>query len=359
MNKKIIFSAGGTGGHLFPALHLMDYFSENGYEVLLVTDKRGKNFIKNSTKYKVHVLNVETFTNKNFFKKILSFFIILYSLVRSIFILKKEKPNLIFGLGGYVSFPISLVSKFFNLPLVIYENNAILGRANKYLSFFAKRILCSKDIKENFTEKYKNKTYFVGSILNKNILNFEENCEYNKKGVFSILILGGSQGAEIFGNVIPPVIKMLKEAGNKIKVYQQCLKKQKNEIINFYEKNNIENYIFEFEEDIFKLILSSDLAITRCGASTTEELIHALTPFVAIPLPNSIDNHQYLNAKYYEKRGCCWIIKQDNCNAENLFNLIIKNIKNENELVNIRKNMKKNKNKNVYNNIEKLIKDFV
>ena len=112
--------------------------------------------------------------------------------------------------------------------------------------------MCSKDIKENFTEKYKNKTYFVGSILNKNILNFEENCEYNKKGVFSILILGGSQGAEIFGNVIPPVIKMLKEAGNKIKVYQQCLKKQKNEIINFYEKNNIENYIFEFEEDIFK-----------------------------------------------------------------------------------------------------------
>ena len=84
-----------------------------------------------------------------------------------------------------------------------------------------------------------------------------------------------------------------------------------------------------------------------------------VTPFIAIPLPDSIDNHQYLNAKYYEKKGCCWILTQDNFNNENLFNLIMETIKNKNKLENIRENMKKNYNKNVYSNIENEIKEFI
>ena len=111
--------------------------------------------------------------------------------------------------------------------------------------------------------------------------------------------------------------------------------------------------------NILKLISSSSLAITRCGASTTAELAHTLTPFIAVPLPNSIDNHQYLNAKYYENEGCCWLLEQDNFSTENLFNLIMETIKNKNKLENIRKNMKKNYNKNVYSNIENEIKEFI
>ena len=91
---------------------------------------------------------------------------------------------------------------------------------------------------------------------------------------------------------------MIKDNGYKLEIYQQCIESQKNLIIDYYEKNNIKNYVFEFEcQRILKLISSSDLAITRCGASTTAELAHTLTPFIAVPLPNSIDNHQYLNAK--------------------------------------------------------------
>ena len=101
------------------------------------------------------------------------------------------------------------------------------------------------------------------------------------------------------------------------------------------------------------------MAITRCGASTTAELVHTQTPFIAVPLPNSIDNHQYLNAKYYENKGCCWMLEQDNFNTENLFNLIIEAVKNKNKLENIRENMSKNYDKNVYNNIENEIKDYI
>ena len=358
MSKKIIFSGGGTGGHIFPAINLMKHFLDKEYKALLVTDNRGNNFIKNHSEFKSYILNSATPTNKNLFRKFFSYFLIFYSIIRSIIILKKEKPDLIFGFGGYVSFPISFASRFLNLPLIIYENNMILGRANKYLSSFSKKIFLAKKITSNFPEKYKSKTYEVGSILNKNIINRKLIEEKNNEEKFSILVLGGSQGAEIFGIIIPTVVKMINDAGYEVEINQQCIISQKNSIIDFYEKNNIKNYVFEFDKNILKLVLSSNLAITRCGASTTAELTHTLTPFIAVPLPNSIDNHQYLNAKYYENKGCCWLLEQNNFSTENLFNLIMEVIKNKNKLENIRNNMKKNYNKNVYSNIENEIKEF-
>ena len=359
MSKKIIFSGGGTGGHIFPAINLMKHFFNKGHEVLLVTDSRGKDFIKNYSEFKSYTLNAGTPTNKNLLKKLFSYFLIFYSIIRSIIILKKEKPDLIFGFGGYVSFPISFASRFFNLPLIIYENNMVLGRANKYLSSFSKKILLAKEITKNFPEKYRKKTHEVGSILSKNIINCSKLKVNDNEEKFSILILGGSQGAEIFGGVIPEVIKTIKNKVYEIEVYQQCVTSQKNSIINFYKKNNIKNYVFEFDQNILKFALSSDLAITRCGSSTMSELIHTSTPFIAIPLPNSIDNHQLLNAKYYENRGCCWILEQNNFNTENLLNLIIEIIENRNKLKNIHENMKKIRNKNVYDNIENKIKEYI
>ena len=138
MSKKIIFSSGGTGGHIFPAINLMKYFSNRGYEVLLVTDIRGHNFLNKELKFMSYIINTDTPVNKSFFKKIYSLATIFFSIIRSIIILIKERPHLIFGLGGYVSFPISFASKFFNIPLVIYENNLVLGRTNKKLLFFSK-----------------------------------------------------------------------------------------------------------------------------------------------------------------------------------------------------------------------------
>jgi len=359
MTNKIIFSAGGTGGHILPAINLMKHFIKRGNKVLLVTDNRGSNFIKNDSEFKSYVLKMETFTNKNFFRKIFSFWVIFYSIIKSIIILKREKPNLIFGLGGYVSFPISFASRFFGIPLVIYENNMILGRANKYLSSFSKKIFVAKKIEVNFPEQYKNKTYEVGPILNKDIINYSVTKKSNNEQNFSILVLGGSQGAEIFGKIIPPVIKMIKDKAYKIEVIHQCISSQKNLIKDFYKNNDIKNYVFEFDKNILKLILSSNLAITRCGASTTAELTYTLTPFIAIPLPDSVDNHQYLNAKYYENKGCCWVLEQNNFNTENLFNLVMETIKNKNKLDDIRKNMKKNYKRNVYSDIENEIKELI
>ena len=359
MTKKIIFSGGGTGGHIFPAINLMKHFYEKKYEVLLVTDNRGSNFIKNYSEFKLYILKTGTPTNRNLIKKIFSYFLIFYSILKSIIMLKKEKPDLIFGFGGYVSFPICFASRFLNLPLIIYENNMILGRANKHLAPFSKKILLANKIIKNFPEKYIKKTHEVGSILSKNIINCSKSKIESNEKKFSILVLGGSQGAEIFGRIIPETIKRIKNEGYEIEITQQCIMSQKNSIIDFYKKNNIKSYVFEFDPNVSKFAISSNLAITRCGSSTMSELIHTSTPFIAVPLLNSVDNHQFLNAKHYESNGCCWILEQNNFNANNLVNLILEIIKNKNKLKNTRENMKKICNKNVYDNIENKIKEYI
>ena len=120
------------------------------------------------------------------------------------------------------------------------------------------------------------------------------------------------------------------------------------------------NYnVFEFTNDILNLISSTDLAISRCGASTAAELVETCTPFIAVPYPHSMDNHQYLNAKYYENKGCCWLLEQSNFNSVSLFNLIMEIIKDKKKLEKVRENMKKNDNKNVYINVESAIKEFI
>ena len=359
MNKKIIFSAGGTGGHIFPAINLMKHFNEKGYNVVLVTDKRGNNFLNKNSKFKSHKLITGTPTSKNLLGKILSFVIIFFSILRSISILKKERADLTIGFGGYVSFPTSFASKFLNIPLIIYEPNIVVGRANKYLLSSAKKILLAKDIKKNFSEKYKKKVDVVGSIIDKNILNHFKLEKKNKKENFSILVLGGSQGAQIFGEIVPSVINLIKQEGYSIQINQQCTKNQKDSIINYYKHKGIKNYVFEFEKNILDLILSTDLAITRCGASATAELAHTITPFIAVPIPNSIDNHQYLNAKYYEDKGYCWILNQNNFNEKNLFNLIIDIMKDKKKLEIKYENMKKDYSDNVYNVIEAKIKEII
>jgi UDP-N-acetylglucosamine--N-acetylmuramyl-(pentapeptide) pyrophosphoryl-undecaprenol N-acetylglucosamine transferase len=357
MDKKIIFTTGGTGGHILPAIHLMSHFFEKKYETIIVTDHRGEKFLKNNLKFKSYILPAATPTNKNFFNKIISFLLIFYSIFKSIIILKKEKPDLVFGFGGYVSFPISFASKFFNIPLVIYESNIILGRANKILAPFSKKIFLSKKKIENYSKKYEFKTHYVGSIVDKKIINYKI-IKKNENNSFSVLVLGGSQGAEIFGDIIPPVIDKLKSQGFNIKIAHQCIPTQRKKILDFYEKNNIENYVFEFNKDIVELLASSDLAITRSGASTTAELVHMLTPFIAVPLPNSVDNHQFLNAKYYENEGCCWVLEQKYFNKENLHDLVVESIKNKNKLENIKQNMKKNNYTNAYKELEDKINNL-
>ena len=177
MNKKILFSAGGTGGHIFPAISLMKYLSKEKYSVVLCTDLRGFKYLERDQNFKYHILKVKTPYGKNFFTGTLILLKILISIIKSIFILKKERPNLVFGFGGYLSFPICVASRILNIPVILYENNFVIGRTNKYLLPISKRLLTGMEGVCNLKKKYNEKINFVGNILRDDILNFSKNIK--------------------------------------------------------------------------------------------------------------------------------------------------------------------------------------
>jgi len=359
MNKKIIFSSGGTGGHIFPTASIAQFFLKKGYKVVLATDLRGSKYLKKNFQIQSYILNTDTPVGKNLLIKFVSFTKIFLSIIKSLFFLKKEKPNLVFGLGGYVSFPMLVAAKILNIPLIIYENNLILGKTNYYLLPFVNKILLAPDSIRNFPEKYNKKIDRVGHIIREDILNYELHNKRKINEKFSILVLGGSQGTEIFGTVIPETIKKIYNVGYNIKINHHCIKKHIQPLKNFYTENNIDSNVFEFTENILKYILESDIVISRCGASTTAELIHTNTPFIAVPYPYASDNHQYLNAKYYENKGYCWLLEQNNFNNETLFNLVIKILKDKNKLEIIKTNMKNDSFKFTNQKIEKTIRNLL
>ena len=142
-NYKIIIATGGTGGHIFPAYSLAKHFIDKNFSVELISDKRGLKYIKNYNKIKITQIPSSTIFKKNIINTFTSIVIILYSLLKSFIFLLFNKPNFIFGMGGYSSFPICIVAKILKIPFITYENNLHIGKANKYLLPFANKMFVS------------------------------------------------------------------------------------------------------------------------------------------------------------------------------------------------------------------------
>ena len=124
--KKILIATGGTGGHVFPAYSLAKHFIKNQLSVDVITDKRGFNFLKNFKDIKLKVINSETIFKKNPLTIILSIIRIIFAFINSVIFLVKSKPKIVFGMGGYSSFPVCLAAKILNIPFILYENNLII-----------------------------------------------------------------------------------------------------------------------------------------------------------------------------------------------------------------------------------------
>jgi UDP-N-acetylglucosamine--N-acetylmuramyl-(pentapeptide) pyrophosphoryl-undecaprenol N-acetylglucosamine transferase len=152
--NKILIATGGTGGHIFPAYSLAKYLIKNNFDVEIVTDKRGLKFLKIEKNLNVKVISSATIFNKNFFLTIYSLLLIVKSFFQSLVLLIKSRPKIVFGMGGYSSFPTCIASKILGIPFFTYENNLYLGKVNKYLlPFTTKMFVAYKDL-EGVKNKY-------------------------------------------------------------------------------------------------------------------------------------------------------------------------------------------------------------
>ncbi|MDB9744804.1 UDP-N-acetylglucosamine--N-acetylmuramyl-(pentapeptide) pyrophosphoryl-undecaprenol N-acetylglucosamine transferase [Pelagibacteraceae bacterium] len=320
--KKILIATGGTGGHVFPAYSLAKYFIKNNYNVKLTTDNRGFNYLKNYENLNIIKISSSPLYKENILKLLFSSILILFSILRSVIILLFNRPSIIFGMGGYSSFPICIAAAILRIKFVIYENNLIIGKANKYLLPFAKKIFVSYKDLDGIPSKYLNKIFEIGNIVREEIINLKtENSESDKYNDIKILVLGGSQAAKVFAEKLPKIFEKLQNSKIPIKVYQQCQNEQKNNLIKFYKKTKIDCEIFNFTNKIVDYYSKANLVITRSGASVLGELINIKIPFISIPLPSSADNHQLQNALYYKKKGFGYLVEEKDIN-EQLYSLI-------------------------------------
>ncbi len=249
-----------------------------------------------------------------------------------------------------------MAAKILKIPFVIYENNLLLGKANKYLLPFASKIFTSYGEVEGIKPKFKDKIFVCGNIIREEINNYQHKFNDNKE--LKLLVLGGSQAAGTFGEKLPKIFVNLKENSVNIKIFQQCLKNQSENLKQIYAQSKIENEIFNFESDILRYYKKVDLVISRAGSSVSAELISCNIPFVSIPLPKSADGHQLKNAKFFEKKGLCFFLEERDINND-LFSLIKSIYMDKSLLLNCIKKQKiftlKNENNKILENILNII----
>ena len=305
MKKSFLITTGGSGGHVIPALILYEHLSKEA-NVIITTDKRGLKYLDDEF-YKCKIINTPRLDN--IFLLPFNMIKIIILTLKSLFLLKNKKVEKIFSTGGYMSLPLILAGKILKLEIFLLEPNQVLGRSNKYFLSSCKKIFCYNKKIINFPENLLNKMVIINPLVRENIYKLKSSGRVKDK--FTILIIGGSQSASIFDmNLKNSIVNISKK--KPIKVIQQTNKENISYLRDFYLKNDIENKIFNFENNFENIIKDVDLCITRSGASTLAELSVINIPFIAVPLPTSKDNHQLENANFYKENDCCWVIEQAN-----------------------------------------------
>ena len=348
--KKIIIATGGTGGHIFPALSLAKFLISKNLDVILTTDKRGLEYLKLNKNLNIVEISSSPLIKTNFLKLFISILTIIFSIIKSLIFLLFNRPSIIFGMGGYSSFPICIAATFLRIKFVIYENNLIIGKANKYLLPFTKKIFVSFKELEGVNDKYSYKIVEIGNIVRNELINKDFSLENKSFEEIKILVLGGSQAARIFAEELPQIFLKLKKNKILIKVYQQCQKEQNEKLSQFYKNAKLDYEIFNFTNRIFDYYSKVNLVITRSGASVLGELINFKIPFISIPLPTAADNHQYKNAEFYSKKGYGYLLEEKDIKNK-LYNLIDSVFYNKSLINNVLTNQKQYSDKDVFNNL--------
>ncbi len=251
IKKKILIATGGTGGHILPAYSLANFLVDNNYNLTITTDKRGLKYLQDSKKFKLIKLTLSPIFKKNIFKFLISSFFIFFSIIKSVMILSLNRPSIIFGMGGYASFPVCIAASILRIKFIIYENNLVIGKANKFLLPFAEKLFVSYKELEGVSEKYSHKILQIGNIVRENIIN--PNFKNNQVTSFDelrILVIGGSQAAKSFAEELPVIFTKLKNSKVPLKIFQQCQENQYEQLSLFYKEAKIDFEIFNFADNI-------------------------------------------------------------------------------------------------------------
>jgi UDP-N-acetylglucosamine--N-acetylmuramyl-(pentapeptide) pyrophosphoryl-undecaprenol N-acetylglucosamine transferase len=309
--------AGGTGGHIFPGLAVAEALRGRGWRVhWLGAPASMESQLVPARGFPLETINFGGVRGKGV--KTLAFLPlrILHSFWQSIQVVRRVRPNVVVGLGGYITFPGGMMSVLLGKPLVLHEQNSVAGMANKVLSGVADRVYTAfPDVMP--------KGRWVGNPLRTEFLNQPEPAARfaGRSGPLKLLVVGGSLGAKALNEIVPKALALIPQAERPLVLHQSGAK-QIDELRANYAAAGVQAELTPFIDNTAAAFAEADLVICRAGASTVTEIAAVGAAALFVPFPHAVDDHQTTNAKFLVDTGGGWLVQQRELTAEKLADML-------------------------------------
>lgn len=312
--KHVLIAAGGTGGHIYPALAVADYLREQNVKVTWVGTVHGlEHRIVPAANISLELISISGLRGKGFLNLFFVPFKLVFAIVQAVKIYIKVKPDVVLGMGGFVSGPCGLAAFMLRKPLYLHEQNAIPGLTNKALSYLATTVM------QAFPDSFKTKKGIValGNPIRKDISSIEEPDKRMAQRTDNIrlLIIGGSLGAQALNEKVPMALSELSD-DLQPSVWHQSGKNKLEATVQRYKELKVKSKVTEYIDDMAEAYAWADLVICRAGALTISELANAGVAAILVPYPYAVDDHQTANAGYLTKTGAAILIQQNKLNPQ-------------------------------------------
>ena len=312
MARLAVVAAGGTGGHLFPAEALAQTLASRGWRIVLATDTRGARFAEGFPAEERMGLSAATFRSGDPMGMVRAGLTIGQGVLQARSAFGRLKPQVVVGFGGYPSLPAMLAAFSLNVPTVIHEQNAVIGRANRFLAGRASAVACAFPTLKKASVSVSSRAVVVGNPIRPPVRALYDAPYRRPSKTIHLLITGGSQGARLLSELPPTAIQLLPEALRaRLKVHQQTRADSIEAARKGYAEAMVEAEIAPFFRDMATRLGQAHLVIGRAGASTCCELAVAGRPAILVPLKVALDDDQGQNARLLADAGAAEIISED------------------------------------------------
>ena len=319
--RHYVLAAGGTGGHLIPAFALARELELRGHHVALITDERGAAIPGRPHALTAHVLPAGRIGGWNPLGWVRGLAAIAEGRRMALRLFDSFEPSAVVGFGGYPALPALLAATSAKIPTVIHEQNAVLGRVNRFLAGRVDAIATSYARVDRLADKHSGKVFLVGNPVREEVLALRDQPfpAFTQEGLLRILVTGGSQGARVLSEVVPDGLAMLQTALRlRLQVTQQCRPEDIEAVRARYAGHDIPAELGTYFEDMSSRLADAHLFIGRAGASTIAELTAVGRPAILVPLPIATDDHQAANVREVVAAGGARSIRQEKFTAVEL-----------------------------------------
>ncbi len=330
MNGKLVLvAAGGTGGHMFPAAAFSEEMIKRGWRVVLMTDIRGRRYAENFPAESIEDVPAASLATRNPVTLIANGLRLTRGLIAAQARLKRLKPALVAGFGGYPSFPALWAARAQKTPILIFQSDAVLGRVNRYFAPDAAAVACGFERLDRLPPQAAARKHVTGNPIRPAILAARAHPypEAPPGGRLNIFITGGSQGARIFGEVIPVAFARLPaDLRERLEIVQQVREEQMDDVRAVYDHAAIRAELRPFFSDMPERLARAHLVIARAGASSVTEIQAVGRPAILVPLAIAADDHQTANAEGLTHVGAADLVFEQNLTPESLTALLEKRL---------------------------------